>query len=71
MTILLKMVVEDKKVKRVSYLPVWIDDDTFVPEILTPADEKFQKVVDYMTEITASQNIEPRFTVDGDEVVIG
>lgn len=71
MTVVLKVIVEDKKVKKVSYIPVWIDDDTFVPEIVTPENEKFQKIVDYMTEITVSQNIEPHFTVDGGEVIIG
>lgn len=69
-TILLKMVVKDKKIKSVSYLPVWIDDDTFIPEILTASDPRFDEINKYMVDITASQEIEPHFTVEGDEVKI-
>lgn len=71
MTILLKMVVDGGKVKQVSFLPTWIDDDTFVPTVLTPADEKFDKIVNYMTEITENQKIKAEFTVKGSEVIIG
>ena len=71
MTIILKAVIEEKRVKRVSFVPVWIDDDTFVPEILAPEDARFEKVVNYMREITESQKLTARFTVDGGEVVIG
>lgn len=71
MTILLKMIVENKKVKQVSYIPVWIDDDTFIPEIVKPDDERFMKIINYMTEITESQNITPHFTIKGEEVIIG
>ena len=71
MTILLKMIVENKKVKQVSYIPVWIDDDTFIPEIVKPDDERFMKIINYMTESTESQNITPHFTIKGEEVIIG
>ena len=65
------MIVENKKVKQVSYIPVWIDDDTFIPEIVKPDDERFMKIINYMTEITESQNITPHFTIKGEEVIIG
>ena len=69
-TILLKCIVEDKKIQSVSYLPVWIDDDTFVPEILTAEDPRFDEINQYMRDITVSQDIEPHFTVEGNEVRI-
>ena len=67
-TIVVKMEISGCKVKRFSFLPVWIDDATYVPEILTHEDPRFGEVVDYMTQITESQKIEPRFAVEGDEV---
>ena len=69
-TILLKCIVENKKLQSVSYLPVWIDDDTFVPEILTAEDPRFDEINQYMHDITVSQDIEPHFTVEGNEVRI-
>ena len=69
-TILLKCIVENKKLQSVSYLPVWIDDDTFVPEILTAEDPRFDEINQYMRDITVSQDIEPHFTVEGNEVRI-
>ncbi len=69
-TILLKAIVEDKKIKSVSYVPVWIDDDTFIPEIVTPDDPRFEEINKYMYDITVSQDIEPHYTVEGNEVRI-
>lgn len=69
-SIILKCVIEDKKIKSVSYVPVLIDDDTMVPEIIKNGNPRFNEIVDYMTEITADQNIEPHFTIEGDEVRI-
>ena len=69
-TIIAKMEIEDKKITRFSYVPVWIDDDTFVPEILTHENPRFKEVIDYVTEITENQNIKPCFEIEGDEVRI-
>ncbi len=69
-TIMLKMVLKDKKIKSVSYLPVWIDDDTFIPEIITADDPRFDEINKYMYDITVSQEIEPNFTVEGNEVKV-
>lgn len=69
-TILLKCIIEDKKLKSVSFLPVWIDDESFIPEILSADDPRFDDVNKYMTDITVSQDIEPHFTVEGNEVRI-
>ena len=69
-TILLKCVVEDKKITSVSYLPVWIDDDSFIPEILQAEDPRFDEINKYMNDITVSQDIVPHYTVEGNEVII-
>lgn len=69
-SILLKCIVRDRKIARVSFLPVWIDDDSFIPEILTAGNPLFDDVINYMSDITQSQEIEPHFFVEGNEAVI-
>ncbi len=69
-TILAKMYLEDGKITKFTYVPVWIDDDTFVPEVLTHENPRFKEVIDYVTEITENQKIEPHFAIEGDEVRI-
>ena len=69
-TIIAKMYLKDGKIDKFTYVPVWIDDDTFVPEILTHENPRFKEVIDYVTEITENQKIEPKFAIEGDEVRI-
>lgn len=66
-----KCVIEDKKIRRVSFLPVQLNLDNNIPRFVKHDEPEFRQIVDYMTAITVDQKIEPRFTVDGDEVVIG
>ena len=67
----LKCVIEDKKIKRVSYLPVQCDEDTHIPRFVTRDEPEFMKNYEYMVHITEDQKIVPHFTIDGDEIVIG
>ena len=69
-TVIAKMEIRDRRIRRFSFIPVWIDEETFVPELLTRSDPRFAEVVDYMTGITADQNIKPCFAAEGDEVRI-
>ena len=69
-SMLLKCVIDDKKIKSVSFLPVQLDSVTNDPEILTADDPRFHEIVKYMEDITVSQKIAPHFTVEGNEVRI-
>ena len=69
-TILAEMYLKDGKIDKFTYVPVWIDDDTFVPEVLTHENPRFKEVIDYVAEITVNQHIEPHFAIEGDEVRI-
>ncbi|MBQ1891006.1 MAG: CapA family protein, partial [Firmicutes bacterium] len=62
-----KCVIEDKKIKRVSFLPVKLSDDN-IPRFVKACDPEFKEIADYMTSITLDQKIDPHFTVEGDEV---
>ena len=54
-------------VQRVSFVPVQIDTQ-YRPEILRPADPRFDEAVRYLEDV--SSEVEHTFTVDGDEVVV-
>jgi hypothetical protein len=68
-TLMVKCIVAHKQIKRVSFLPVYLNDQA-EPEVLNPQDPKFGEIVTYMEEITRSQGLKTRYTVEGIEVVI-
>jgi poly-gamma-glutamate synthesis protein (capsule biosynthesis protein) len=68
-TIISKCTINDKKITRVSFLPVIINRYG-EPEILAPDDVRFNEVVRYMEDITGDKGLDTRFTTVGDEVVI-
>jgi len=57
------------RVQRVFFLPVMINKRA-QPRILTRSEPEFDVVVAYVKEITESQGIDTRFTVEGDEVAV-
>jgi poly-gamma-glutamate synthesis protein (capsule biosynthesis protein) len=69
-SILLKCIIDDKKIKSVSFLPIQLDEVTNDPEVLTANDPRFFEVEKYMEEITIDQKIAPHFTIEGNEVRI-
>ena len=68
-TIIVKCPISDKQIKKVSFQPVYLNDDS-EPEILDPGDDRFNEVVDYIKMITLDQGIVTRFTIDGNEVIV-
>lgn len=68
-SLIVKAMIEDKKLRHVSFLPVYINKDA-EPEILSRQDKRFDEVVSYMKEITESQGLNAKYQVDGDEVAI-
>lgn len=70
MTMAVKIVLSDKKIKKLSFLPAMINEDSS-PRFLNHKDKEFYAVVKYMEKITKSQNIGTSYTVEGDEVIIG
>lgn len=68
-SLFIKCVIGDKKIQKVSFVPVHLDKDA-TPYALKPEDPRFNEIVEYMRQITLDQKIEPHFTVEGDEVRI-
>jgi len=61
--------VTDKKIRRVAFLPVMINQRA-QPQVLTAADPRFADLVGYVRQITESQHIATKYRLDGDEVVV-
>ena len=64
-----RILIRDKRIERVSYLPVYIPED-FAPYIVEPADPLFEMINGYMKKINAAVGIPITYTVEGGEVVI-
>jgi len=70
MEITAKIEIEDKKISRVCYKPTYLPEDCS-PVILKADDPMFDKINEYMNNICAQERIHTKFTVEGDEVIIG
>jgi poly-gamma-glutamate capsule biosynthesis protein CapA/YwtB (metallophosphatase superfamily) len=68
-SLIVKCVVAQKRIKRISYFPVYITVES-EPEILKSDDKRFEDVVRYIGEITDNQGLGTRFAQEGDEVVV-
>ena len=68
-TLIGKCLISSRAIKRVNVLPAWINNQS-EPEILSSNDERFDDVVKYVEKITRDQNLDTKFIIDGDEVII-
>jgi poly-gamma-glutamate capsule biosynthesis protein CapA/YwtB (metallophosphatase superfamily) len=68
-TMMVKAVIEGGKIKRVSYIPCFVNRYA-EPEIVTRGSPLAQEVYDYFEDISRSENLPVRFAWDGDEVLI-
>lgn len=68
-TILVKCIVSDKKIQKVSFLPAFINKSG-QPEILRQADNHFAEVAQYIQDISKDQGLQIKLSPHGDEVVI-
>ena len=68
-TMIAKAYVRDKKIQRVTYIPVFINTN-LEPEVLTRVDPRAQEVFDYVEWISAEEALDVSFSWDGDEVLV-
>ena len=59
----------DKKIQRVCFLPVLINQKA-QPQVVPRKNPAFDELLQYMREITASEQLEAKFTVEGNEIVV-
>ena len=68
-TILAKCIISDKRVEKVSFLPVMINERS-QPQICPRADERSDQVLEYIEKVGKDQGLDTKFSWDGDEVVV-
>ncbi len=68
-TIIVKAVIENGKIKRLSYLPCYVNKNA-EPEIVRRNDVRAQKVYTYLKDISQSEKLSVNFAWDGDEVLV-
>ena len=64
-----KVAVDNKKIQRVSYIPVWINERN-QPEPVSPSERRGKEIMRYLEEVTREANLNATYRVDGSEVVI-
>jgi poly-gamma-glutamate synthesis protein (capsule biosynthesis protein) len=69
MTLAGKITISDEKVKRVTFLPALINENS-QPRFLSKRDKEFNNVIAYMQKVSKAQNIDTKYTVEGNEVMI-
>jgi poly-gamma-glutamate synthesis protein (capsule biosynthesis protein) len=67
-TFMVRIVIEDRRIARVSFVPGWIDAVTAQPRLLTAADSEFPDVVEYVTKWC--DELGTKLVTEGDEVVV-
>lgn len=68
---IVKAGIENKKISRVSLLPVMLDLEWANPELLPRTDVRAQEIFQYMVDITQGVGLTTRYSWDGDEIAIG
>lgn len=68
-TMIVKCVISDKKIERVSFLPALINKKV-QPEVMRRNDKGFGEVLNYVDEVSKDQGIDTKFSVEGDEIVM-
>ncbi|MBI2988735.1 MAG: CapA family protein [Deltaproteobacteria bacterium] len=68
-SIIAKCIIADKKIERVSYLPLMINKRA-QPEVLSRSDKRSSEVFDYMEWCCKNQGLDTKFSWEGDEVVV-
>ena len=66
---IVKAVIEDGEIKRISYIPCFVNKDA-EPEIVTRDNPRAQQVYDYFEDISYSEGLSVSFAWDGDEVLV-
>jgi poly-gamma-glutamate capsule biosynthesis protein CapA/YwtB (metallophosphatase superfamily) len=68
-TLIAKVIIENGKIKRVSYLPCYINEHS-EPEIVKAQDPRGQEVFHYVDDISKGVGLPVHFSWDGDEVLV-
>jgi poly-gamma-glutamate synthesis protein (capsule biosynthesis protein) len=68
-SMIVKCHIIDKKIRRVSFLPVLINQKA-QPQVVSRKDNNFDEFLDYINDITRSQDLKTKFSGEGNEIVV-
>ncbi len=68
-SIIAKFNIADKKLQGVRFLPVLINQKA-QPKVICRSDKTFDEMVQYIKDITISQQLDTQYSIQGDEVVV-
>lgn len=68
-TIVVKCLISDKRLQRVSVLPVYINGQA-QPQLLRRDDKRFDEVVDYLKKVTTHHGLPADYKIEGAEATI-
>lgn len=69
MSVIVRLDVENRRIRETSLLPIWIDRDA-VPTLLAPSDERFTHTRDYLRAVTGEAELNARFESVEDRFVV-
>jgi poly-gamma-glutamate synthesis protein (capsule biosynthesis protein) len=64
-----ELTVSEAGVSAVRFRPAWIGDDS-APRLVTPGDPLFDRIRDYLIEVTASEGLTTRIEADGETLLL-
>jgi poly-gamma-glutamate synthesis protein (capsule biosynthesis protein) len=70
-SLILKCIISEGKIERVSYIPVMLDATRANPEPLPHTDPRAQEIFQYVEDISREVDLDTKYFWEGDEVVIG
>ncbi|MFH1625288.1 MAG: hypothetical protein ABID54_09075, partial [Pseudomonadota bacterium] len=68
-TILAKCIISDKEIRKVSFLPVYVNPKG-QPEVLDSEDRRYREVFDYMNWVCKEAGFDTEMPLKGGEVII-
>jgi poly-gamma-glutamate capsule biosynthesis protein CapA/YwtB (metallophosphatase superfamily) len=68
-SVIAKLIFNDGEIAQTRFMPVIVNDRS-EPAVLTRTDVDFERIVNYVAEISASQSLNTCLTAEGDEVIV-
>ncbi len=68
-TMIVKVIISDKNIEKVSFLPALINKQA-QPIVITQQDENFNEIMNYVDKISKDEELDVELSAEGDEVVV-
>lgn len=69
LSMIARLHIADGRIREAGFLPLYIDRDA-VPRLVAPRDSRYGEVVDYLDAVTREADLNGRYTIGGDRVIV-